>query len=110
MTLPFEISVTEFFALRDTPHSPILLDVREPDEYATAHIAGSLLLPLGDLTARVSQVLPDKSAHIVVQCHHGMRSTRAAEYLRATGYEQVQNLTGGIAAWSKEVDPSIPTY
>jgi len=110
MSLPFEIGVAEYAVLRSQANAPILLDVREPDEYATAKIEGSILLPLGEITSRVQQVLPDKSVHIVVQCHHGMRSARAAEYLKTIGYSQVQNLTGGIAAWSAEIDPAVPKY
>ncbi len=108
--LPFELSVSEFAALRKSDPSSILLDVREPDEYATAKISGSILLPLGEISAKVESVLPDKSAAIVVHCHHGMRSARAVEYLRQIGYRHVQNLTGGIDAWSAEIDPSVPVY
>ena len=108
--LPFELSVSEFAALRKSDPSYILLDVREPDEYATAKIDGSILLPLGEVAAKVGSVLPDKSAKIVAHCHHGMRSAKAVEYLRQIGYVHVQNLTGGIDAWSAEIDPSVPVY
>jgi rhodanese-related sulfurtransferase len=110
MRLPFEISVVDYAALRGTPQAPILLDVREPEEYAIAQIPGSILLPLGEITTKARLVLPDLSAHIVVHCHHGMRSARAAEYFIKIGYSQIQNLTGGIDAWSAEIDPSVPAY
>ncbi|HEX8373168.1 MAG TPA: rhodanese-like domain-containing protein [Chthoniobacterales bacterium] len=110
MSLPFELSVADYARLRDSDQPPFLLDVREPDEYATAKISGSVLVPLSDITSRVQEVLPGKDAHIVVQCHHGMRSARAAEYLKQIGYQKVQNLTGGIDAWSVEIDPTVPVY
>ena len=110
MSLPFELSVRDFADQRKIDPSYILLDVREPDEYATAKIAGSILIPLGEITTTAAAALPDKSARIVVQCHHGMRSARAVEYLRQIGYSHVQNLTGGIDAWSAEIDSSVPVY
>lgn len=110
MALPFEIGVSEYAALQKSSPAPILLDVREPDEYATAKIASSILLPLGEISSRFRQVLPDKTARIVVHCHHGMRSAKAAEYLKNHGYTNVQNLTGGIDAWSTEIDPTVPVY
>lgn len=110
MSLPFELSVFDYATLRESQPAPILLDVREPDEYATAKIAGSVHIPLGDIPTRVHDTLPDKTARIVIHCHHGMRSARAAEYLKKIGYTQVQNLTGGIDAWAAEIDPSVPVY
>ena len=116
MPLPFELSVVEYAALRkvEAPRAknvaPILLDVRETEEYATAKISGSVLIPLGEISARAQEALPDKTAHIVVHCHHGMRSARAVEYLQHIGYTNVQNLAGGIDAWSREIDPSVPIY
>lgn len=103
-----EISARELAARlrRDEPIE--VLDVREPWEHAYARIPGARLLPLGDLPAMVDSL--DPSREYVLQCHHGVRSLHAAELLRAAGFRHVRNLTGGIAAWSADVDPAVPTY
>lgn len=110
MSLPFEIAPEEYALLlkNKTPHT--LIDVRETDEYAIAKIEGSILVPLGEFAEAYSARLPDPDAHIVVHCHHGMRSARAAQFLQSRGYTRVQNLTGGIDAWSEKIDPNVPTY
>ncbi len=82
----------------------VLLDVREPWEHATAHIEGSVLIPMGEIPARAFQEL-DPEAHIVTICHHGVRSMNVAVWLRNQGFEQTQSLRGGIDAWSAEADP-----
>jgi len=88
--------------------APLLLDVREPWEFAHAHIEGSTLMPMHEVPARHAEL--DKDAEIVVICHHGMRSAQVTQYLDRLGFSQVYNLTGGIDAWSREVDPSVPQY
>ena len=108
MSLPTDISVTELKRMHDANERFILLDVREPDEVATASIAFSKHIPMGQVGARLNE-LP-KDADIVVQCHHGGRSSRIAAYLRGQGYESVANLSGGIDAWSEQIDPSVPVY
>ena len=85
------------------------LDVREPWEYATARIGGSVLMPMGDVPARAHQEL-DPDERIVVLCHHGMRSMNVAVWLRNQGFENAQSLRGGIDAWASEVDPSVGRY
>ena len=110
MSLPFEISPEELDSLRRSEHPPVLIDVREPDEFDTAKIEGARLLPLGDFAQLHVAELPDLHAHIVVHCHHGMRSARAVQFLQAHGYTRVQNLAGGIDAWSEKIDPQVPTY
>jgi rhodanese-related sulfurtransferase len=87
----------------------ILLDVREPWEFQTAQIAGSKLMPMGEIPSRVFQEL-DPEAHIVTICHSGVRSLNAAAWMRNQGFEKVQSLSGGIDSWSREVDPAVPRY
>jgi sulfur-carrier protein adenylyltransferase/sulfurtransferase len=89
--------------------APLVLDVREPWEYELAHVAGSTLIPLGELLYGAPPALP-ADRDIVVLCHHGMRSQQAAQALRVAGYQRLFNLAGGIDAWSVEVDPSVPRY
>lgn len=86
-----------------------LLDVREVWEFETAHMPGSKLVPMGDVPSRAHQELnPDD--HIVVVCHHGVRSLNVTAWLRQQGFEKAQSMRGGIDAWSRRVDANIPTY
>lgn len=88
-----------------TPH--FLLDVREPEEYAAAKLEGAHLIPLNELPGRLAELPKDRP--LVVLCHHGVRSAHAVHHLREAGYDAL-NMSGGIAAWSREIDPSIPAY
>ncbi len=85
-----------------------LIDVREPHEYEIAHIAGSTLIPLGQLPDRVNEL--DTADELVMYCHTGGRSARATDFLRGIGYAKVRNLEGGIDAWAVEVDPTMNRY
>ncbi|EIC28894.1 MULTISPECIES: rhodanese-like domain-containing protein [Methylomicrobium] len=85
-----------------------LLDVREPQEYRYANIAGSTLIPLRQIPARIGELDPER--HIVVICHHGMRSMQAATYLAHQGFQNIANLTGGIDAWSLQCDSAVLRY
>ena len=102
-----QITVQELKRRREAGEPHLLVDVREPWEHQTAQMGGKLI-PLGELPARLHEL--DREAEIVIHCHGGVRSQRAAEMLRAAGFERVSNLAGGIHAWSREIDPSVPTY
>jgi len=106
-----EITPQDFARLRSqqADSAPVLLDVREPWEFNTAKLAGSLLMPMGEVTSRAHTEL-DPDAPIVVLCHHGQRSLSVAMWLRAQGFDHAQSLAGGIDAWSRLIDPSIPRY
>jgi len=108
--LDFEITPSEVSLELAKPAASglILLDVREPWEFATAKIAGSVLMPMGEVPARIQELDPE--AHIVTVCHAGVRSMNVAVWLRNQGLERVQSLRGGIDAWSREIDPSVPRY
>jgi rhodanese-related sulfurtransferase len=86
-----------------------LIDVREPWELATASVAGAMAMPMGDVPARAHQEL-DPDEHLVVLCHAGVRSLNVTVWLRNQGFEQAQSIRGGIDAWSREVDASVPRY
>jgi molybdopterin/thiamine biosynthesis adenylyltransferase/rhodanese-related sulfurtransferase len=105
-----EITAAETRARRESGEEFLLLDVREPQEYETARIEGSLLIPLGQIESRLDEIAGWKRSPIVVHCHHGPRSARACQILKASGFEQVENMAGGIEAWSVTVDPSVPRY
>jgi adenylyltransferase/sulfurtransferase len=105
---PLEVTVEEARRLLSGPTPPLLIDVREPDEYAVCRIAGSRLIPMNSLSARLSEIPQD--VLVLVQCHHGGRSMRVTQFLRAKGYARVSNLQGGIDAWSLRIDPKVPRY
>ncbi len=102
-----QISVTDFKRKRGAGEDFFLLDVREPHEFQIANLGGHLI-PLGDLPARISEL--DSSREIVVHCKMGGRSQKAAEFLKQAGFNKIQNLAGGIQAWSEQVDPKVPKY
>jgi rhodanese-related sulfurtransferase len=106
--LDFEISPADAAALL-RENKTRFIDVREPWEFATARIDGSVAMPMGEVPSRANQEL-DPEEHLVVLCHHGMRSMNVAVWLRNQGFEQVQSLRGGIDAWSVEVDPAVGRY
>ena len=87
---------------------PVLLDVREPWEFQTCHIEGSLPMPMTSVPARLQEL--DDDAEIVCICHHGARSMSVASFLEHNGFTQVTNLTGGVHAWALQVDGTMPTY
>jgi adenylyltransferase/sulfurtransferase len=87
-----------------------LLDVRQPDEHAYAALPGSTLIPLGELPQRAGEVAPPPGALVVVYCHHGVRSLTGAVLLDRAGVGPVASLAGGIDAWSRLIDPSVPRY
>lgn len=113
MSNPLEITVQEAARLLDTTDSrtqPKLVDVREPDEFEVCKIVAAELLPLSVFVRDFAVKLPDKSQVILLYCHHGMRSLRAAEYLANLGYTGVKSVSGGIDKWSLEIDPEVPRY
>jgi rhodanese-related sulfurtransferase len=88
--------------------APLVVDVREPWEFELAQVAGSVLVPLGQVMSRPPELPRDRD--LVLLCHHGMRSQQAAQALRLAGYTRLFNLAGGIDAWSVDVDPAVPRY
>ena len=85
-----------------------ILDVREPHEFEICRIPGSKLIPLDQLQSRVGEL--DRDSHVVAHCRSGVRSAKAVKLLRDAGFPRVENLAGGILAWSDDVDPSVPKY
>ncbi len=85
-----------------------LIDVREPHELEISRIQGAELIPLGQLATRLSEL--DSAQEMVLFCKSGSRSARALELLVSAGFKKVKNLKGGINAWAREVDKSLPEY
>ena len=86
-----------------------LLDVREPWEFESSRIEGAKLIPMGEVPSRAHQEL-DPEDHVVVVCHHGVRSMNVTVWLRQQGFEKAQSMRGGIDAWSRRVDGKLPMY
>jgi rhodanese-related sulfurtransferase len=95
-------------ARRATGSGPVVLDVRENWELGVASIPDTLHIPMNEIPARLGEL--DAQAEIVVMCRSGGRSLQVVHFLERNGFRAVANLTGGILAWSREVDPSVSPY
>ena len=102
------LSVTEFKTWRDDNKDCVLLDVREDGEVAYANIDGHTHIAMNLIPLRHNELPDDKP--IVVYCHHGMRSMQVALFLEHAGFSDVYNLSGGIEAWSVQIDPGVARY
>jgi rhodanese-related sulfurtransferase len=103
-----EISVADLARRHDAGEDFVLLDVREPDEIATASIPWALTIPMGEIPDRIGELPGDKP--IAVLCHSGGRSGRVTAYLNQNGLTNAVNVAGGIDAWSTSIDPAVPRY
>jgi molybdopterin/thiamine biosynthesis adenylyltransferase/rhodanese-related sulfurtransferase/molybdopterin converting factor small subunit len=104
----FEITPTELKAKMDRGDDFILVDVREPEEYAICRIPGSKLIPKATVPERLHEL--STADEIVVHCRSGVRSGQVVDLMKQAGYRKVKNLVGGILRWSDDVDPSVPKY
>jgi rhodanese-related sulfurtransferase len=104
-----ELSARELYVhLKEAGEPPLLLDVREPWEFGKASIEGSQLIPMRSVPDRLQEL--DRNRETVVICHHGIRSRMVAHFLERQGFSNVINLSGGIAAWARDIDRHMPTY
>lgn len=103
-----EIGAAELSRLMAGSQRPMLLDVREPWELSLASMPEVVNIPMAQIPDRLEELAADRD--IVVICHHGSRSLLVAAFLKRNGFDAVINLTGGIDAWSREVDPAVPIY
>lgn len=104
-----EITPEDYLTQSGSSTPPLLLDVREPWEIATASLPNATCIPMNDLPSRAQAEL-DPDAPIVVLCHHGARSLSVTMWLRNQGYDHAQSLIGGIDHWSRTIDPTVPRY
>jgi len=111
MDLPYEISPTEAKDRLSVSKQAVLIDVREPVEYALAHLEGGLLVPMHSVPAEFQRLEGlAGEADLLILCHHGVRSLQVVSWLRAQGLDNCTSIAGGIDRWSTQVDPSIPRY
>jgi rhodanese-related sulfurtransferase len=107
---PLEVDVATVEQWLDARPDVALVDCREPAEFQTASIAGATLIPMSRWAEAGPQLEELRGKHVVVHCHHGGRSLRVAQWLRANGFPDAQSMAGGIDAWSQEIDTSVPRY
>ena len=103
------ITAVELKEKMDASEDFLLLDVRQQDEYDFVNLDGTLI-PLGQLQQRLGEIDAYKDKEVVVMCRTGSRSGQAARILAREGFQNVFNLSGGINGWSRDVDPSLPSY
>jgi len=109
--LPLEISCEGLKEALTCESPPRLIDCREPDEWEICRLSSATLVPLSQFAEKAPLVLgPDTARHIVVYCHHGVRSMRATQWLRHQGYENTQSLRGGIDLWADLMDETMRKY
>lgn len=112
MSVPETLEVTPQEASRQVnAGEAAIIDVREPEEYAIAHLDGARLIPMQTIPAELQRLeaLADEST-LLVLCHHGVRSLQVTSWLRERGIENAFSVAGGIDLWSRELDPTVPRY
>lgn len=110
MAVQQEMTPAQYAARARDGDAPLLLDVREDWELAIARLDGVVHIPMGQVPERLDELEGGRDREIVVMCRSGGRSAQVAAFLRQQGYSRVWNLTGGIVAWSEQVDSSLPSY
>ena len=108
--IPLEVTCLMVKDKLDVGEPFLFLDCRQPDEYATAHIEGTRLIPMKELPQRVGELDAYRDKEIVVTCHHGGRSERVAQWLREQGFKGARTMVGGIDRWAEEIDRAVPRY
>src|SRR6478735_10286574 len=96
-----EVTATDVLARLDDPDRPLLVDVREQDEWQEGHLPGAIHVPRGNLESRIEALAPDKSREIVAYCAVGARSAFAAKALAELGYDNASSLAGGFVEWKR---------
>ena len=108
--IELEISVSDAKAMQDTNDEFLFLDCREQQEFDLVHIEGTLLIPMSEIQQRLGELTGQEKRHIVVHCHHGMRSAQVVAWLRDQGFSKAQSMAGGIDAWAQEIEPGMARY
>lgn len=96
--------------MQSRPGAVLLIDCRTTDERAIAVIPGAVHIPMNETAARLGEIEASEAEHVIIHCHHGMRSLQVTSFLRKAGIETARSMAGGIERWSLEVDPGVPRY
>ena len=108
--MSMEIEPAELNRRIDSGESIVIIDCRTTAERALACLENTIHVPMTELGARLEELREHDESHVVVHCHHGVRSLQVTHALRNEGFELTQSLAGGIDRWSLEINPSIPRY
>ena len=108
--LPLEIDVHTAKRMLDGNERLLLLDCREPLEVQLAQISGGISIPMQQIPQRIAELTDYRDHSILVYCHHGFRSFQVVCWLRNQGFAEAQSISGGIDAWSQQIDPQLPRY
>ena len=108
--IPLELGVHEAKQLLTEQANVLLLDCRNPDEFAFVKIEGACFIPMDELQHRVREIDEFRSQRIIVYCHLGGRSLHVANWLRKQGFPLAQSMAGGVDAWAEQIDTSLPRY
>ena len=106
----WEMTPRRVRALRESGEPFVLLDVREPQEVQAASVPGAVVVPMGEIKSRLSELEAHAEEKIVVMCHHGARSMQVTAFLRQNEFDDVSSMAGGIDLWSRDIDPAVPRY
>jgi len=106
-----ELSPQEVQARRAGGEKLVLIDVREPEEFALTRLEGAQLIPMQSVPGELQRLesIADDGG-LIVLCHHGVRSLQVVSWLRQQGIDSCYSLAGGIDRWSREIDPAVPRY
>jgi len=106
---PIELSVAEARdILSHSSEGAVIIDVREPWETQICQVRGSKVIPMREVPEKLDSIPRD--LHLLMMCHHGVRSRKVTDFLRSNGFAKVSNITGGIAAWADEIEPNMERY
>jgi adenylyltransferase/sulfurtransferase len=105
-----DITVGDLKQRMDAGDDLFVIDVRERKEYEICRLEGARLMPMSEFANRVAELNDVKDREIIVHCRSGGRSAQVAQFMRKQGFANVRNLVGGVIAWAREIDPTMPTY
>jgi rhodanese-related sulfurtransferase len=108
--MELEISCIETRDRLSSDDPPLLVDCRERVEYQLVRLPDAWLLPMSEIAARLDELAAREQDHLIVYCHHGMRSAQVAAWLRGRGFAKAQSMAGGIDAWAVEIEPGMQRY
>ena len=105
-----EVDCKTVKAKLDAGEGFVFIDCREQNEYDRVKIEGTILIPMGEIPERISELQQHKDSEIIIHCHHGGRSLSVANWLKAQGFQSALSMAGGIDVWAQEIDSSLPRY